>query len=251
MDDTLDTLQLIKDNLEQNKITTSTAKSQLLDAIRDGIVFEAIYDLEKLDCTTSYLRDNGQGYQHLTNLFRDFLDEHHESYFGIARARFIELYKTIKIELKHYAEHEYDFNNQAIEELECTEDVEISLANIKHELQELLHICDDFSDIDQRMEQDIAVMYNNIKLIQDRFCANHNTRLKHHKECIIAIFHDKLDICLDYLDLAMFIIDAIYDKEKTSEIVVEFGFSGADQKMVEFMTNIKQMVEDFNNSRKA
>ena len=251
MDDTLEKLGQIKSDLLQKNITTKTAKEKLFALVgrEHNIVARSIQDLEDTPCARNFLLCEYENQQSkLSILYRDFLFEDHDKMFKITRARFFELHNVVK-QLEEYSRFTYNFLHEAEEEVD-TSVVETALANVRHELQELLSIVYEFVQIDGKLEGDIVLMHNQIKLLQDRFYKNTTNRALKRKHDLECEFEDDLAYCLEYLDAIMLVVNAIYESEQKEKLGIKFDFVSADPDMEELMNKIAQMVDQFNNNRK-
>ena len=250
MDDTLEKLGQIKSDLLQKNITTKTAKQKLFALVgrEYNIVAQSIEDLENTQCAKSFLLCEYENQSKLSILYRDFLLEDHDNLFKITTARFFELHNVVK-QLEQYSRFTYNFLEEAEQEID-TEDVETALANIRHELQELLSIVYEFIQIDRELEGDIVLMHNEIKRLQDRFDKNTINRALNRKQDIMDSFENDLAYCLEYLDAIMLVVNAIYESEQKEKPGIKFEFVSADTDMEELMNKIAQMVDQFNSNRK-
>jgi hypothetical protein len=240
----------------QKNITTKTAKEKLFALVgrEYGIVAQSILDLENTPCVRNFLLCEYENQQSkLSNLYGDFLLEDHDKMFKITRARFFELHNVVK-ELEQYSKFTYNFLEEAQQEVDTDEvetaEVETALANIRHELQELLYIVYDFNQIDRELEGEIVLMHNKIKLLQDSFDKNITNRALNRKHDIMCRFEEDLAYCLEYLDAIMLVVNAIYESEQKEKLGIKFDFISADPDMEELMNKIAQMVDQFNSNRK-
>jgi hypothetical protein len=202
MDHTLQMLDQIKNDLLANTCNANEAKDRLFAIIGTphNIVAQAIYDLQNTDCTNLYLHLEHEGQaRKLMNLFEDFLAEDHKKSFNITRARFFELYQMITVDILDYSKHSYNFFDQAREEILNTDDVEQGLSKVRDELQELLYIVYDFSEIYKWLEDEIKSMCENTKRLQDQFKNNIDNRAKNHAQDIEIRFEKIMHIVWNIL----------------------------------------------------